>query len=279
MEQKIVIMLFYYERPNLVRNALNSVLKATKNYDNWFLVVHDDGSDTPVGPIVQEILAPIIDKVGIIRSNMTTEDKINSGGMLGLTINQIIEAARKQFNPDIFFLLCDDDEIHPDYLNKLNQFFTQNPNVNSCYSNVICYDPLKETSEGCDQTGKPYFKFSAKLNQWNVPMNGMCKVDASQVAWRASCHDRGAWFPFPAAMDHDARFFNALYETSGPMEYTGFVSQYKGIHAKQLGTVGAYQAWIKKDIDKDVSDDSRRESDCEADTGGSCVGSQESSGA
>jgi len=53
--QKIVILLLYYDRPKMVRNALKSIKDL--NYKNWELVFIDDGSKEPGRPIVEEILA------------------------------------------------------------------------------------------------------------------------------------------------------------------------------------------------------------------------------
>lgn len=250
MSNKIVVMLFYYERPNMVKNALRSVIKANEHYQNWFLIVFDDGSQTPVEPIVHEVMGDsgCIDRVGIIRNDVTVEQKVNSGGMLGYMQNRLVESSIAQMNPDAFVILCDDDELHPEYLKKLDEYLTANPDVLSCYSKVIFYNPLEETSDNItmSQTENPL----AHLNKPDGPINGACMVDASQVAFRPKCYEMGARFPYPATQDQDAGFYSSLFQNCGPMHPTGFVSQYKGVHGKQLGKVGAFQAWTNKDIDK-----------------------------
>jgi len=264
MNHKVLILLLYYERPNLVRNALNSILKANEKYQNWYLVVHDDGSDNHATPIVREVLKPVLDRVGIVRTEMTVQDKVDSGGLLGKQLNDIIRAALYEVRPDLFCMLCDDDELHPEYLANLNTFFDKNSKIMSCYSKVVCCNPL--TGEVYDSS----HPMATKLNRWDVPICGSCRVDASQVAWRASCHEAGAWFHYPCVKDHDAHFFQALYDRCGPMHPTGFVAQYKGVHEKQLGNLGAWRAWVEKDIDKGASDGrshSGRQSDCKTDQG------------
>lgn len=245
---KILILLLYYERPNLIRNALKSVLRANEHYHNWFLVVHDDGSKTPAAPIVQQVMAPAIDRVGIIRTEMTIQEKVDSGGLLGKQLNDIIQAALWDVNPDVILMLCDDDELHPLYLKNLDKFFTENTKATSCYSKVICFDPLKESTT--DLAIREDHPMAIKLNRWEVPMNGCSRVDASQVAWRADCHRAGAWFQYPSVKDQDAYFFQSLYEHCGPMMPTDFFGQYKGVHEKQLGVVGAWKAWTEGNIDK-----------------------------
>lgn len=247
---KIAILLFYFERPNMVRNALRSIVKSDEHYKNWYLLAFDDGSETPLGPIVDEEMASIDfrTRTCVVRNEVTVEEKINSGGMLGHRQNQLMDVAINQLGADAFVILCDDDELHPEYLKKLDEYFVAHPDVLSCYSNVIFYNPLAETSDDIktDQEKCPL----VKLNSHTQPINGCGKVDASQVSWRACCYTMGARFPFPTPKDHDAGLFNSLAQHCGPMHPTGFVGQYKGVHPKQLGNVGAFNAWIKKDIDK-----------------------------
>ena len=56
---KILIILMYYERPNMVRFALDSI--AAQDYDNFEVAVIDDGSLNHIEPIVETY--PFIDKL------------------------------------------------------------------------------------------------------------------------------------------------------------------------------------------------------------------------
>jgi hypothetical protein len=49
-----LLILAYYDRPRIVRNALNSI--AHLQSENWELVVIDDGSPRPIKPIATRIL-------------------------------------------------------------------------------------------------------------------------------------------------------------------------------------------------------------------------------
>ena len=53
---KFLIVLPYYNRPEMFRNGLKSLLEST--YDNWHLAVIDDGSDEgkKAQPILEELL-------------------------------------------------------------------------------------------------------------------------------------------------------------------------------------------------------------------------------
>ena len=48
MDNKFLILLFYYDRPKMVRNALQSVKEL--NYKNWELAFIDDGSNKLFSP-------------------------------------------------------------------------------------------------------------------------------------------------------------------------------------------------------------------------------------
>ena len=57
MEQlKFLILLFYYNRPEMVKNALQSINEST--YTNFTIAFIDDGSEHEGKPIVHEILKP-----------------------------------------------------------------------------------------------------------------------------------------------------------------------------------------------------------------------------
>src|SRR5258706_11440151 len=64
---KIQILLMYYDRPNIVKNALNSIKEM--NYDNWELVFLDDGSVTSGESIVKDILKDSLHKVRFFNTN------------------------------------------------------------------------------------------------------------------------------------------------------------------------------------------------------------------
>ncbi|MCK5606579.1 hypothetical protein KAR91_32055, partial [Candidatus Pacearchaeota archaeon] len=67
-------------------------------------------------------------------------------------------------------------------------------------------------------------------------INPVCKVDASQVAWRTLCNKEGQiWFPYPQTSALDATLFEALFNKYGLCHYTGFTGEYKGVFADQLG--------------------------------------------
>jgi uncharacterized CHY-type Zn-finger protein len=229
---KILILMSYYQRPILVRNALQSILKANEHHSDWELVFGDDGSEIPGKPIVEEVLKDHLHKVQCIHTQMSLEDKLN----FGLTVGKHANEAIRSSSAEIGIMLCDDDELHPMYLKNLSNFFIANPDTLYAYSKVHIYNPLLQKSE--DISG-----LNCTYNQWRDPINPAGKVDASQVAWRLDCCKKyEAWFSettkltehMPWIKDTDRSFFENLYSKCGLCTPTGFVGQYKGIHDYQL---------------------------------------------
>lgn len=241
---KILILMAYFNRPILVRNALNSILKANEFHGDWHLAFGDDGSKLPGRPIVEEILKDHLDKVSFVESGMTFDDKIREGLILGRLANE----AMRSSDADVAFMLCDDDEIVPSYLKNLSDLFSSRPEVLYCYSKVHVYNPLYQKSGDVDSVKGRYNKHSG-------PIDPVDKVDASQVAWRLDCCKvHGAWFAEstkevmgkPWTRDTDKAFFRALHEKCGVCHESGFVGQYKAVHDYQLlwhKNVGAAGLW------------------------------------
>ncbi len=234
MEHKIIILLPYCDRPKMVRNALRSLIMADKYYKNWVLHFYDDASMIPGEPIVREVLADLLDKVHFHRLEMTPEDKLASGGIMGRFFNEIIEKT----DADLGIMLCDDDALHPTYLYNLNQWFKKHPDCKNCWSHIIHYAPRREAFEDMlRQTGRTEQVSMGDMDEGILAAN---RCDASQVAWRISCNKQdGAWFPPVCDKCHDYHFYNELYQKSGPCHHTNFLSQFKGLHDGQL----CHHAW------------------------------------
>lgn len=234
---KTLILLAYYNRPKMVLNALTSIVESS--YQNWHLAFIDDFSKVPGEPIARSILDE--SKITFYQTGTTAEEKLKlGGGRHGAIMNQAI----RESDADLCVILCDDDALYPSYLANINDFFEKNSNVSSCYSRVIVFDPLTEDYHKA--TNLDYF-----CNNRQGPINGCCQVDASQVAWRTKCNKQdGVWFDELRPRDHDLDFFNKLYALSGPMVRSPYIAQYKGWHAKQLGNLGAENAWTCGDLDK-----------------------------
>lgn len=229
-----LILLVYYNRPILVRNALNSILVSHQHYNSWRLAVLDDGSDIPAEPIVREVMRDHLDRIVFYNTNSTFQDK----SKLGATVGRIANQAIVDTDLPIGVTLCDDDELHPLYLKRLDRYFFCNKTVAYCYSNIHLYNPLTQKSQDVNNINGHY-------NQWSYPIECYGKVDGSQVAFRldrmkevgisyeeSTVHPNRKENPF--LVNLDGELFKQFYEKFGEAQYTGLVAQYKGIHEYQM---------------------------------------------
>ena len=116
---KFLILLFYYNRPKMVLNALTSINKLS--YKNIEIAFIDDGSDHPGEPVAREHLKPsILKKVKFYNTNDTIKQKIDRGGS---EFGKLANEAVKNSDADIVLMLCDDDALFSDYLDYLNRFY------------------------------------------------------------------------------------------------------------------------------------------------------------
>jgi hypothetical protein len=239
-ESKILILLLYYNRPNMVKTALKSIKDL--NYTSWELAFIDDGSEKVGKPIVEEVLKDSLDKVKFYRSDDKTQDKLDRGGSL---VGEYMNLAIEKSDANICIMLCDDDALEKDYFTNLNKWFKDHPNKMYCYSHVILFDPFSENPDTIDPISKIHVPSLAKWgkpaesdrfkNFWNKTKEINCanQVDAAQVAWRKNCQ---AGFPSPRTKNLDAIFYSQLYNQHGKAPFSGFFGQYKGIYSDALDT-------------------------------------------
>jgi len=189
----------------MVINALKSIKKANELYENWELAFIDDSSTIAGEGVVKEQLPNLLNKINFYNSNSTTEEKIKH------TITHVVVANKilKKTDADIAIVLCDDDALYPDYLLKLNDFFNNNPDINSCYSDMVIFNPLEENYDGLYEKYLDCTLFSKNLvtsaymgtpyerqKGDHGPCCGAGRMDACQVAWRVSCNQKyEAWWP------------------------------------------------------------------------------------
>lgn len=207
---KFLILLFYYNRPTLVKEAIQSVLDSS--YSNWELYIIDDASDYPIDP---EFIKD--SRITLHKILDTKEEKLERKGSW---IGQIANIAVLNSNSDICVFLCDDDQLRPNYLEDLNTYYTSNPDVQYSYSHIETFGDTNENSW---------------LNKTHT-LDPFCQVDASQVTWRTTCwKDGGVRFPFPKTSCLDSDIFGQLCEKYGLCPFNGLVGQRKRVHQNQLG--------------------------------------------
>ena len=229
---KILILASYYCRPILVKNMLRSLREADQYHKDWELFLVDDNSPHDIRDIIKAEMKGYEDKITTINSGMSFEDKIDQGISLGKFANQAI----KESDADIALIIGDDDEFVPDYLQKISQYYEDNPDILCAYSKIILFNPIKQKSSEVSSLQNKY-------NEYDVPLNPVNKLDSIQVSWRLSCcKEYGAWFKdntkqvpnMPWAKDTDKSFFENLYDKCGESHPTGIVGEYKGVHDYQL---------------------------------------------
>jgi glycosyltransferase involved in cell wall biosynthesis len=234
MEQhKFLILLFYYDRPDIVKHALNSLNEL--NYENFEIAFIDDGSKHPGELVAKEILRPeILNRVTFYNTNDSVEKKIEQGGsVFGKLANEAILNSDAQYT----IMLCDDDAIVSNYLLYLNEYFQLNDFVHYCYSKVYFFNPELESYTNAKEYSTYNHPGSTyTLNHYTEPINPVGKVDASQICWKTSCNKEGnVWFPFPQTRGLDAALYQQLFDKYGYCYPTFTYGQYKGAFSGQLG--------------------------------------------
>jgi glycosyltransferase involved in cell wall biosynthesis len=238
---RILILLPYYNRPKMVRNALTSIMRAHVHHPKWTLAFIDDGSPEPGEPVVEEICEEVLEQVVVYQTGDTYETKVQQGGSRhGAFMNRAI----REIEADVCIMLSDDDAIRDDYLANLSRFFLARPDAQSCYSHIWAFDPYRSSP-----WASPEWPHALNHNTEDL-IECSCTVDSSQVAWRRQVnlkHD--VWFMELGIFNLDAAFYSRLNAMTGPTPFSGFTGQFKGFHQSQLGTRGTVEAVWKQAID------------------------------
>lgn len=228
---KVLVVLSYWNRPRMVRNALQSLQENT--YQNWQLAFCDDCSEFPGEATVCEMFSPEQIARTVFYNSNDREKRTRGVSTYGKMVNQAI----RNSDADICVFLCDDDALQRDYLANLVAYYEQNPAVQYAQSHIILFNPLEETFDSIKERIQPddYLKHVLPV----APVNS---VDASQVSWRRSaCTAGNCWFPEVQTSALDAAFFGHLNNAYGLCVSTGFVGQFKGWHNHQLGRTGSFE--------------------------------------
>lgn len=239
-EKKFLILLFYYDRPEMVKNALQTIIDL--KYSNYEVAFIDDSSVVSGKEVCEKFLPDhILKKFKFYNTNQTLEQKREQsigrqygGSIFGKCANDAI----LESDADYGIMVCDDDAIIDDYLTNLNNYFLQNSHVNYCYSKVLFFDPSKEHyKNGRDNSN---FFDGGGYTVINNRIGGIypvASVDASQVCWKLTCNkEGGVWFPYPRTVSLDMVLFEQLYNTYGPCQPTNFFGEYKALFGDSLGS-------------------------------------------
>ncbi len=228
---KFLIILAYYERPEMVTNALKSINEL--DYHNFEVAFIDDGSVRKGEGVVREVCPSIINKFKFTYINNSVEDKHRMGGSIhGKYMNKAILNS----DADVVIILCDDDALVFDYLTNLNIFFNNNNNL-WCYSHVNFYNPEIESYKESRSTPHDINLNTHTLNNYIEPIIPSCKIDGSQVAIKREAFVKyDIRYPYPQTKDCDRYIFERFINYLGLCPFSGCVGQHKGWFLNQLGT-------------------------------------------
>jgi glycosyltransferase involved in cell wall biosynthesis len=230
---KFLIILAYYKRPVMVFNALNSIKNL--QYQNWHLDFIDDSGDDS---FKETLLNSGLDnsKIRYIPTYDTDEMKKSIGGSRhGHFMNESI----KNSDADVVVILCDDDAIISDGLNKLDKFYTENPEVRWSYSFVKYYNPTTGSIEGATEDFNNIEKSrgTVSLNIDHGPTSPANRCDSTQVTFRReNFTEKNVWYPSPMTRALDYHIYTTMFSNYGPCYPTGEYVQYKGVFVDQLGS-------------------------------------------
>jgi glycosyltransferase involved in cell wall biosynthesis len=235
---RVQLLLAYYDRPSLVRNALVSIRDC--GFDDWQLYFVDDGSPRPGLPVVESILKVSMPKIKCDYIPDSEEEKQRRGGSrFGSFLNKAIVNS----DAEVVVMICDDDALIPGALSKLVDFYENNANVLYAYSWIAPYDPSNEA---------PHVSFLERpchLNREGLihPSN---QVDSSQVTWRRQCFDNaGVRYPEIRTRNLDSELFATLHAAHGLCHPTRFHLQYKAIFENALGARPPGRTYVTGDPD------------------------------
>tara|TARA_Y100001938_G_scaffold85196_1_gene117001 strand:+ start:5220 stop:6026 length:807 start_codon:yes stop_codon:yes gene_type:complete len=264
---KIQIILFYYDRPNLVKKmGLKTVFES--DYDNWEISVIDDSNEQNFNKVLEEFYKDhpdfinSKDKVKIFNTNDTLEEKKQRGDAV---IGKFANDAMYLSEADISIMLCDDDGVTKNYFSELSEFYIKNPELNHSYCRLTTYTPIEggkterkqgEWIEG-GNTGIDYENFIPtpdnylNCRQDNTRLENVC--DSSMVSWRReNAIKEGILFKYPKTANLDSDIYSLMDRYWGNCNFNSIIGQYKAFWDGQLGHIqwgGQDVRYVATDID------------------------------
>jgi glycosyltransferase involved in cell wall biosynthesis len=234
MNLKFLLIFAYYQRPKIARWGMESILNQT--YSNFEVVFIDDSEDFQPGFDLFQDMVGADPRFKYVHTGDTTANKLaRGGGIFGRFMNEAME----QSDADIVIIICDDDSIMPDYLEKLNRFYLDNPHIQTSYCDVVVYNALTDDWREKIKETVPSNHF---LNTNKLPHNMNCSKDSCQGSWRLDLvrNNPGLRYPWPLTHALDSRMYEMLFQLTGPAypnDILGALKQYSEIN---LGHHGGY---------------------------------------
>lgn len=260
-EFKFLIIIPYFNRPNMFREGLKSLTQMT--YDNWEVSIIDDGSDEDkkASDVVKEVFGEGTSdyaKVKLYETGDSLANKLRRGSIHSTYMNKAISES----DADYAIMISDDDGLHADYLRTLNDFYNDNPSVSYSFSHIIPYDPMEELpGPETLETRKFEIRTTGRWRDFNstshVHVNHIKDVppvdvvDATQVSWNIKDAARtGCVFDERIMINCDRDLFAKLFRHFGGCVWNKTVGPYKAFHANQMGVRHRSAASMYEVIDK-----------------------------
>lgn len=227
---KALVLLAYYERPVMVKGALESLRRQPEG--SWRAVMVDDGSKAHGQAVVEAEFSDLLPNFSFVRIEDSISRKVWQGGSRHPHyINEAILAAKE----DLVVILCDDDALVPGILDPLLRWHAAWPAQKWSYGHVSVYDPGRESVPWMENHEPRRLDFH--LNRRTDPILPAYIVDSSQVVFTRSAFTEETMFPPVNTKNCDAAIFEAMGKKWGRCPFNGLVLQMKGIHKKQMGRV------------------------------------------
>jgi len=155
-EPLIGILMATYNGERFIREQINSILNQT--YENWKLIIHDDGSTDSTVNIVKEYVKKYPEKIILI------EDGIRCGGAKE-NFAHLINIAKAKFNFDYIMFSDQDDVWLP---NKIEITLQKMIEVETQYKNtpIIVHTDLTVVDANLNIIAKSFWEYQT-MNPWN----------------------------------------------------------------------------------------------------------------
>lgn len=197
------VILFSYNRPRMLREAILSVLGQT--YTNFTLWVFDDGS-TNFDPekLIKEFNSPKI--VGCFAPQINPEERVNpDSSRWEDNINYILDQIPRDNNFVVY--LCDDDVFDPDWLNVVNYMLFTNDSYHTINGMSMYFwdgqNPYKEGKKG----------FLGNITEKDADVDWLVWWNVGSFGHRMSCVDEGVrWGPSRGGHSWDIEYVKKIWQ-------------------------------------------------------------------
>ncbi|WP_456397492.1 glycosyltransferase family 2 protein [Desulfurobacterium sp.] len=153
-QRKVAILMATYNGARFLSQQLDSLLSQT--YDNWFLLVHDDGSEDETVDILKSYRDRYSDQIFLIEDNLTFGNAKDN-------FSYLMKTALEMENSFEYFFFCDQDDVWVD--NKIELFLERFAELEKRYVScpILLHSDLMIVDSSLDVISKSMWQYQ-KLN-------------------------------------------------------------------------------------------------------------------